>query len=115
MYETLYWITPFLWLRTEEGNVEEIRSQPESFTLTNLITICYVDSMHHSLLFERKYLVTHKLDQKFVSNNGDSGQNGHKCDMIKKNESDVGDVGKDIEILRYWQKQCSNSFVSYCF
>ena len=26
------------------------------------------------------------------------------CDMIKRNESDVG----DILVLRYWQKQCSN-------
>ena len=32
------------------------------------------------------------------------------CDMIKRNESDVWDVV--FEIL---PKQCSNSFVSYCF
>ena len=32
------------------------------------------------------------------------------CDMIKMNESDVGYL-----FLRYCQKQCSNSFVLYCF
>ena len=32
------------------------------------------------------------------------------CDMIKRNESDVGDIS--FEIL---QKQCSNSFVLCCF
>ena len=34
----------------------------------------------------------------------------HMCCMRKRNESDVGDV-----VLRYWQQQCSNSFVLYRF